>query len=233
MSQIIEKNPPKNKTNLLLLIGIVLILVASVYMFTRPALWSSWDFTQTGQIGDTIGGITAPIINLLGAVLVYFSFQAQVKANQIQFKLLNEDLLNQRRSSNFQVALELFKELKLDLMNLTYREFNGQSALSSFSFEMIRNMRHENIVRMNIGSPIYNDWKFIIAEYDLLITHLSTANFNPEEKEKILILVQNYYSTQLNQSTNAITQPLIKYNIDINTVSLVQKFKDFHSENSF
>jgi hypothetical protein len=78
-----------NKSNILLILGIILILFASVYIFTRHSFIKSFDFSKTGQIGDTIGGITAPIINLIGAILVYLSFKAQVRANRIQFKILN------------------------------------------------------------------------------------------------------------------------------------------------
>ncbi|NII83115.1 hypothetical protein [Pedobacter sp. SG908] len=38
----------------------VALLFVSLFLFTRKAWWSSWDFSATGQIGDTIGGITAP-----------------------------------------------------------------------------------------------------------------------------------------------------------------------------
>ena len=39
------------------------------------------DFTKTGAIGDTIGGLTAPFLNLLGALLIYSTFKEQIKAN--------------------------------------------------------------------------------------------------------------------------------------------------------
>jgi len=42
-----------------------------------------FNFSETGQIGDTVGGITAPFMNLIGAFLVFFALQAQVKANEL------------------------------------------------------------------------------------------------------------------------------------------------------
>ena len=55
---------------------------------------------NTGVIGDTIGGITAPFINFFGAILVYLALKEQIKANDliqkqfdIQNKLKNEELL--------------------------------------------------------------------------------------------------------------------------------------------
>ncbi len=46
-------------------------------------------FSNTGPIGDTIGGITAPFIGFFAAILVYLAFRAQIDANnniQLQFE---------------------------------------------------------------------------------------------------------------------------------------------------
>lgn len=59
------------KTGIMILsIGILVILILP-WILTH----NSWilDFTQTGQIGDTVGGITAPINGLLGAILIYIT----------------------------------------------------------------------------------------------------------------------------------------------------------------
>ncbi len=37
---------------------------------------------DTGEIGDTIGGLTAPIIGLLNAILVYLALKSQIEANE-------------------------------------------------------------------------------------------------------------------------------------------------------
>lgn len=70
----------------ILYVGIPLIIILP-YLFTQ---YSILDFTQSGQIGDTIGGITAPIIGLISAFIIYFSFVAQIKANQIQITAIQD-----------------------------------------------------------------------------------------------------------------------------------------------
>jgi hypothetical protein len=37
------------------------------------------DFTMTGDIGDTIGGTTAPIIGLLSAALIYLYLNRKLR----------------------------------------------------------------------------------------------------------------------------------------------------------
>lgn len=124
-----ELNKPTfNYKTVILISGIVLILFGSLFAFTKSAYWGNFDFSQTGQIGDTIGGITAPIINVIGAILI--SFKAQLKANKTRFLLLSIEIENQKKDRNLQVILELFQSLKNDYFtkleyanNLLIKEF--------------------------------------------------------------------------------------------------------------
>jgi hypothetical protein len=69
----------KHEVTIVLCLGLLGIFVLP-WLFTRP--WIA-DFTNLGQVGDTIGGTTAPFIGLLSAWLVYRAFKAQIKANEL------------------------------------------------------------------------------------------------------------------------------------------------------
>lgn len=74
----------------------ILLIVGAISAILAPVVltWSTIsfiDFNSTGQIGDTIGGITAPIVGLVGAILVYFSFTEQRKANKMQWQALEKE----------------------------------------------------------------------------------------------------------------------------------------------
>lgn len=82
------------------LIIMLIIIITAPYLFTQ---WSSGiHFKGLGEIGDVIGGVTAPFVNLLAAYLVYKSFTAQIQANAQQRKdhntqmnvILNEQTIN-------------------------------------------------------------------------------------------------------------------------------------------
>ena len=69
------------------LIGILLLgVILGPWLFTQPCFrgWKSLDFTSTGDIGDTIGGITAPFIGLLSILLLVWTLQEQIRINQKQ-----------------------------------------------------------------------------------------------------------------------------------------------------
>lgn len=82
-------------------IGIFLCVLAP-FIATQKAIWGSFDFSQTGQIGDTIGGITAPIVNIIGAILVFYALKAQIDANRLiqdQFDEQKADELNRKKTA--------------------------------------------------------------------------------------------------------------------------------------
>lgn len=81
-----------------IVIGIILCIIFPL-IATQNAVLESFNFSQTGQIGDTIGGITAPIVNIIGAILVFYALKAQIEANQLiqdQFDEQKMDEINRK-----------------------------------------------------------------------------------------------------------------------------------------
>ncbi|WP_054513075.1 hypothetical protein [Chryseobacterium sp. ERMR1:04] len=77
----------------------ILIIIFSFfapYILTINASKSDLDFTGTGQIGDTLGGIMNPFIALGGVFLTFLAFYMQIKANQIQIGQFNEGISNEK-----------------------------------------------------------------------------------------------------------------------------------------
>ena len=66
----------------LLILAAALVLCLPVILTQSSILGRNFDFTNSGQIGDTIGGITSPFFNLIAAVLIFLSFREQVKTNR-------------------------------------------------------------------------------------------------------------------------------------------------------
>jgi hypothetical protein len=74
----------------LLLAGGLVILILP-FILTGHYFHERFNFSETGQIGDTIGGITAPFMNLIGAFLVFYALKAQVKANELIQDQIDKD----------------------------------------------------------------------------------------------------------------------------------------------
>jgi len=71
------------KIIIFVIVGCVLNIFIPLFYVDYLCQWfPSLNYSAYGTIGDTIGGITSPIINLIGAILVYAAFKEQRIANE-------------------------------------------------------------------------------------------------------------------------------------------------------
>ena len=70
-------------------ISTILIILAFVFLFfsfIAPHILSRKcsSFSETGQIGDTIGGLMNPFIAISGVITTFLAFLLQIEANKLQ-----------------------------------------------------------------------------------------------------------------------------------------------------
>ncbi|WP_312338565.1 putative phage abortive infection protein [Sphingobacterium sp.] len=92
----------------LIWVALLLILIGfwMPFLFTRKALIADFDFTSTGAIGDTFGGILNPFVALAAVIVTGLAFYMQYQANQQiqdQFKV-------QQFESQFYKLLDFHRE---------------------------------------------------------------------------------------------------------------------------
>lgn len=100
------------KANYALGLGFVALILAPSFI---SQLSIGFDFTETGQIGDTIGGITTPVLTLIGALLVYYSFKQQMVANRIQINAL----MDEKQSKNEMQIVEFCDRIQKEVIEKT------------------------------------------------------------------------------------------------------------------
>lgn len=77
------------------------------------------DFTETGQIGDTIGGVMGPFIAMAGVFLTFVAFLMQVRANDIQREQLHKSF-NMNQLEHKIESLHALQLLHIDIHNTIY-----------------------------------------------------------------------------------------------------------------
>ena len=75
------------------------------------------DFTETGQIGDTIGGVMGPFIAMAGVFLTFVAFLMQVRANEIQREQLHKSF-NLKQLEHKIESLHALQLLHIDVQNV-------------------------------------------------------------------------------------------------------------------
>ena len=103
--------------NILLWVGVPFCLLTPL-IFTRSLGY--FDFTNTGNIGDTIGGITAPFINILGAILVFLALKAQIQANLIVQEQIEQQEIDKKLESESRQLNQYYTNLKSSIDDFQY-----------------------------------------------------------------------------------------------------------------
>lgn len=155
------------KGTFLLVFGIGFVCIAPL-IFTMPHFFSFSDFSSTGQIGDTIGGITAPVVGLIGAILVYLSFKAQIDANAEQRKQFNLELARSTNEKRYNSILHDIEILRDEIKEFTYLKEQGIKAIQSYTHYIEGFADYEDLsgeFKNNFSSQFY----FLIGNVDNIL----------------------------------------------------------------
>ncbi len=143
------------------------LLIGSILTFAVPFIvpFLNLDFLKdSGAIGDTIGGITSPISQLVGSILLFLALKAQLDANtiiQLQIEKDNDERVALRELEQLHELYLFFenniKEFSYDFIDNTKANqkqlLYGRRAIKSFIAD---------IEKMNVD--IHNDAN--VLEYD-------------------------------------------------------------------
>ena len=94
------KNPQKIIKRI---VGVsILIILLAPFVLTRPS-FETLSFLKTGQIGDTIGGISSPIVGIVSIFLLAYTLIEQLDFNTKQVQLQRQ---KQFKTTFFQLLQE-------------------------------------------------------------------------------------------------------------------------------
>ena len=142
------------KTYLLWFFVGAVVVCGLPWLFTRCWLM---DFSDTGQIGDTIGGIMGPFIAIAAAGLTFIAFWVQYKAN-----------IQQRHD----IAIERFESNLFEMIHIQQEIING------LKIETVGT--HENRT-LSMGRDVFQ------CLYEILHVRMDLENVNSHQTLKRLL----------------------------------------------
>ena len=165
MNQNTNKTKENIKTKMPLILRLIIICVFIVFLimfiplinsiFSKNSFIHSLTslLTITNNLGGTIGGILGPIVALMAALLTYWAFMEQVKANNLQFAEINRARYNER----FALLLSIHRD---NVEKLESKEKSFKDIFNEFKFIYLviqEQVENDIEVRKNlIGQP---KWK--------------------------------------------------------------------------
>jgi hypothetical protein len=113
-------------------IALVAVIIAALWIILGPIILTQFsiiDFTNnvnnTGLIGDTIGGITAPVVGLISIILLYLALIKQIESNQIAV-----------HEANFRIIYEEIAQIRINAESFSYKSKLGIQGIGTFAADI-------------------------------------------------------------------------------------------------
>jgi hypothetical protein len=170
----------KKRIEIILIVTLIMTIVSPL-LFTRH--WSNIDFSETGSIGDTIGGLTAPFLNFLSIILLYLT--------------LREQTTSTRRQKDFDSVNGLFNIVKTDFENINLYQndhscYTGTRAI----FEMRNVLLNCSDISTCLDEPslrAFNlSFTFLISNVNQLLKKNFEVLTDKEDKQEIYTSLQKF-----------------------------------------
>jgi hypothetical protein len=200
------------KQKLLILGGILTLAIGSLLIIYLPYAFTNYSSgitfnNQDSIIGETIGGITAPVASIVGSTLVFLALVAQVKANE---RIQNQiDAANTQRTEDKEIE-ELHKKYnylndeisKFQLFTKSekhvHKSYSGIYALFGYA-EVLKDGygvdSHKDLfIKTNVNhSNIYN----LLSLFLLTVQDTLESNLQPERKIYFIKLASHINASKI------------------------------------
>ncbi|TGE23751.1 hypothetical protein E5K00_00625 [Hymenobacter aquaticus] len=205
-----------------LLAGVVLTVI-SPFIFTRT--FGIINFQETGPIGDTIGGITAPITNLIGAILVFYALRAQIDANELVRKQFEQQQKEENARKKLFYLAENINTIRNDINDFSYtsntkttiteggvREvdkeiipYKGASAFSAYIKvlpNLINYYSNQGLDPFE-SLPKLFELEKLLEMINNIIDSVNTADISNEDKKYFMSVVAYQYISKIKPAFNS------------------------------
>jgi hypothetical protein len=178
-----------NTAVIVLAVGLACMVVAP-FLFTRRGFIS---FSETGQIGETIGGVTAPITSLIGSILVFLALKAQVTANNITRGQITNQKLEEQRKKEVVYTSNAYKFFFYNIQRFETKYYKGHRAIMkvmSLLVELERKNAHdEGRLYYGTAAELYG----ILKLGKILLQQINNSSIEEHDKHYFKELVKYHY----------------------------------------
>ena len=163
----------------LIIILLIVLPTTLITTFHIPFGCLNTDFTNTGQIGDTIGGITAPIIGLISIGLLYITFKEQREFNkkQVEFNKEETDFKKSQEQFNQQQVELNQKQVELNRKQLRIDNYNLFINLQTLLYEeidaiVVAYINNKQSIGFDLFMELNKQFPISIVEFNKLVLQL-------------------------------------------------------------
>lgn len=182
----------------LILLSIIIIVLLIVFFITA-FFYKDKTILNPNEIGDAIGGLTAPIIGLFSAFLVYIAFRAQIKANE-ELQEFNKKQVEFNNRQSIDLEIRRFENMITDITN----------QYLNFTHYISNPNENKSRIEYKSGNAIYYYLKDIIEyltkgfEEEGVLSYIETRYYYIIN----IYLTLNFILNELNKSNSVIPESI-------------------------
>jgi hypothetical protein len=184
--------------NNLFKIALIVLTVGVIAMLSAPFLLirsGYFSFAETGQIGDTIGGITAPISSLVGTILLFLALKSQIVANKITQDQIRDQQLKEQRKKEITYVSDLYKYFVNSIQTYETKYYKGHRAIMkvmSLLADSERRQAHdEGRLYYGTAAELYS----ILKLGKLFLEQVNKCGIEQHDKRYFKELVKHHYDS--------------------------------------
>ncbi len=177
-------------------IALTSVILAALWVLFGPILLTQTgiciaDFSDnennTGLIGDTIGGITAPVVGLISAVLLYLALLKQIENNNITV-----------HEANFRILYEEINKLRTDSERYSFDNKYGIEAIGTFSARF--GVRNQLSQLADGDFSVLDTFDLLLNKFHRIFYLLDNLKTSDEYKDILSNDLQHLYAIYFNDS---------------------------------
>lgn len=194
-----------------------MLLTATVYLSKQPAFINIFNLSKDGDLGSTIGDMTAPLVGLVSTVLLYLALTKQMEANN-ETRLKNESdiifvLLNQLDQEINSFSTTETHGTKPDSPKDTK---NGTAGISIFCHRCRAEGYEAAIKSEQYGFHMFLEAPpimMIIESYTLIESRIKMVSDQSDLKQLFAQKLQAYYDIKLRRPFEVLAKSLEQYHV--------------------
>ena len=171
--------------------ALFLLCIFAVLLFTSPALLQRLNLAETGNIGSTIGGLTAPLLGMITTILLYLTLNRQI-----------DSIADQKIKNESDIVFMLLNQLDGEYNQFYLNSNNHGADTKTFGYEALTTYcntinKFHNLKYSFKEYYTTDQILLIIRSFNLIEKRINLASVSKEMKELFKEKLNIFYSCRL------------------------------------
>jgi hypothetical protein len=174
------------------------------FLFTRPAMISALNLSSQNNLGNAIGGLTAPVIAICSAILLFLALIFQYNSNQNQNQKTELDILISLQDEFLQEIRSFSYVAHMEKGDLRWTErHTGIKALTRWVYDLV-NVYPKKIILSN--HPEASQIAQLMDSYNMIESYYMASLIDKKYKNLYELKIKAYYKNYLGRNFKILSE---------------------------